>query len=89
MQGILSAARSIRDIMKHARNISETKYALVARHGSVTSSIQQKGLENTTVAEILMYKGNESPGSWLWCRSNDTVHDAVKQVSVIYEISDS
>lgn len=65
-----------------------------ARCGCVTSSVMQKeitedksptmqnkGLENTTVAEVLMTKGEEKVGSWIWCHTDDTVHDAVKQVS--------
>lgn len=44
-------------------------------------TMQNKGLENTTVAEVLMTKGEEQVGSWIWCRTDDTVHDAVKQVS--------
>lgn len=43
--------------------------------------IALKALQNTTVAEVLMTKGEDSAGSWLWCRTNDTVYDAVKQVS--------
>lgn len=39
-----------------------------------------KGLENTTVAEVLMTKEDEKVGSWLWCKSDDTVYDAAKQV---------
>ncbi|XP_017251732.1 CBS domain-containing protein CBSX3, mitochondrial isoform X2 [Daucus carota subsp. sativus] len=42
-------------------------------------TMQDKGLENTTVAEVLMTKGEEKVGSWIWCRADDTVHDAVKQ----------
>uniref|UniRef100_A0A7N0V616 CBS domain-containing protein n=1 Tax=Kalanchoe fedtschenkoi TaxID=63787 RepID=A0A7N0V616_KALFE len=82
MQGFLRAARSFRDTMKQATNLAETKNVL-ARLRCVTSSpvMHQKGLENTTVAEVLISKGDESPGSWLWCRSNDTVHDAVKQMA--------
>ncbi|KAL8148574.1 CBS domain-containing protein CBSX3, mitochondrial-like [Apium graveolens] len=62
--------------------------------GCVTSSVtqkentedkspimQNKGLENTTVAEVLMTKGEEQVGSWIWCRTDDTVHDAVKQMA--------
>ncbi|KAK1399258.1 Cystathionine beta-synthase (CBS) family protein [Heracleum sosnowskyi] len=60
-----------------------------ARCGFVTSSVtedksptmQNKGLENTTVAEVLMTKGEEQVGSWIWCRTDDTVHDAVKQMA--------
>lgn len=44
---------------------------------------QNKGLENMTVAEVLMTKGEEKVGSWIWCRTDDTVHDAVKQVGFL------
>lgn len=44
---------------------------------------QNKGLESMTVADVLMTKGEEKVGSWIWCRSDDTVHDAVKQVSFL------
>lgn len=44
-------------------------------------TIADKGLKNTTVAEVLMTKGEEKVGSWLWCRSNDSVYDAVKQMA--------
>ncbi|PIN13080.1 hypothetical protein CDL12_14306 [Handroanthus impetiginosus] len=43
--------------------------------------IPQKGLQNTKVAQVLMTKGDEKVGSWLWCRTNDTVYDAVKQMA--------
>lgn len=73
-----------------------------ARCGCVTSSVtqkgnteeesltmQNKGLENTTVAEVLMTKGEEQVGSWIWCRTDDTVHDAVKKVSCTYSQKDN
>lgn len=41
---------------------------------------QHKGLENVTVEEVLMTKEGEKAGSWLCCRMDDTVYDAVKQV---------
>ncbi|CAI9763729.1 unnamed protein product [Fraxinus pennsylvanica] len=44
-------------------------------------TIADKGLKNTTVAEVLMTKGEERVGSWLWCHSNDSVYDAVKQMA--------
>ncbi|XP_024032405.1 CBS domain-containing protein CBSX3, mitochondrial-like, partial [Morus notabilis] len=46
-----------------------------------SSSVQEKGLENVTVAEILMAKGGESTGPWLWCNSNDAVSDAAKNMA--------
>lgn len=41
----------------------------------------ETGLRNTTVAEVLSTKGQDKAGSWLWCRTDDTAYDAVKQVS--------
>lgn len=49
--------------------------------GAPLHSMPEKGLQNTTVAEVLMTKGEEKVGSWLWCRTDDTVYEAVKQVS--------
>ncbi|XP_024970075.1 CBS domain-containing protein CBSX3, mitochondrial-like isoform X2 [Cynara cardunculus var. scolymus] len=46
-----------------------------------TIEADQKGLENTTVAEVLMTKEDEKVGSWLWCKSDDTVYDAAKQMA--------
>ncbi|GAA0161417.1 hypothetical protein LIER_17741 [Lithospermum erythrorhizon] len=53
------------------------------RHSCVISPpyMHQKGLENTTVEDILMNKGEEKVGSWLWCRIDDTAHDAAKQMA--------
>lgn len=46
-----------------------------------------KGLENTTVAEVLMKKEDEKDGPWLWCTSDDTVYDAAKQVCCQLSVS--
>lgn len=50
--------------------------------GCVTSypAMQQKGLENVSVSEVLMTKGEEKVGSWLSCRVDDAVINAVKNV---------
>ncbi|KAK6939481.1 CBS domain [Dillenia turbinata] len=44
-------------------------------------AIQHKGLGNTTVADVVMTKGDNTVGSWLWCRTKDTVYDAVKNMA--------
>ncbi|TKY75160.1 CBS domain-containing protein CBSX3 [Spatholobus suberectus] len=51
--------------------------------GCVTSSphMQQKGLENVTVSDVLMTKGEENVGSWLWCRVDDAVINAMKNMA--------
>ncbi|XP_027148354.1 CBS domain-containing protein CBSX3, mitochondrial-like [Coffea eugenioides] len=51
------------------------------RPAEESSPLQHKGLENVTVAEVLMTKGGEKAGSWLSCRADDTVYDAVKQMA--------
>ncbi|RDX75815.1 CBS domain-containing protein CBSX3, mitochondrial [Mucuna pruriens] len=49
----------------------------------VTSSprMQQKGLENVMVSDVLMTKGEENVGSWLWCRVDDAVINAMKNMA--------
>lgn len=58
---------------------------IFSRFGCVTSSttMPEKGLENLTVADVLMTKGEDKTGSWLWCRTNDTVYDAVNNVGFL------
>ncbi|CAK9178509.1 unnamed protein product [Ilex paraguariensis] len=89
MQGLTRAVRTCQGTLKLAnlqhlvlRDTAEMK-KVFSRYGFATSSppTQHKGLENTTVAEVLMTKGEEQVGSWLWCRTTDTVYDAVKQMA--------
>lgn len=72
----------------HGRVTSKMEKMITSRFGRVTcsSSMQQKGLENVTVAEVLMTKGDVHTGSWLWCRSDEPVVDAVKNVSLQYDL---
>ncbi|CAL5418316.1 unnamed protein product [Camellia sinensis] len=90
MQGFIRAVRSCHETLKLAilqhslvRDTTEMN-KVFSRCGRVTSSppaaMHQKGLENTTVADVLMTKGGEKVESWLWCSTDDTVHDAVKQM---------
>ncbi|PWA78299.1 cystathionine beta-synthase (CBS) family protein [Artemisia annua] len=61
----------LNQLQKYTENASIIKSPLM----------HQKGLENTTVAEVLMTKEDEKAGSWLWCKSDDTVYDAAKQMA--------
>ncbi|KAH9618038.1 hypothetical protein KSS87_014835 [Heliosperma pusillum] len=89
MQALFQVARSCKEtaklaILRHSlgRDTAEMK-KLFARLGyshSLPPSINHKGLENTTVEDVLMIKDGDKQGSWLWCRSDDTVHAAVKQM---------
>lgn len=90
MQGIGRATRSCQETLKlailqhrHGRRTAEREKAFSCLGCVTTTSnptMELKGLENTTVAQVLMTKGEEKSGSWLWCRSNDTVYDAAKHV---------
>ncbi|ESQ30882.1 hypothetical protein EUTSA_v10011792mg [Eutrema salsugineum] len=55
-----------------------------AGFGGVTSSPPpEKGLENLTVADVLLTKDNDDgmADTWISCRTNDTVFDAVKNMA--------
>lgn len=84
MQVLAQAVRSLKHAVlqnSHLRDATEMKRVFFQRACIIPSSMtQQKGLENTTVAEVLMTKDEEKVGSWLWCSTDDTVYDAVKQV---------
>ncbi|XP_021745333.1 CBS domain-containing protein CBSX3, mitochondrial-like [Chenopodium quinoa] len=71
-------------ILQHSlgRNPVEQK-KVFARLRCVISTppVNHKGLENTTVSDVLMTKGGERAGSWLWCRADETVQDAVTQMA--------
>ena len=43
---------------------------------------EENGFESTTIADILKAKGEKADGSWLFCKTDDTVYDAVKHVSL-------
>lgn len=87
MQGVAQALRFHGNKIKHAI-LQQMKAKdmfqwsnVFARFESDSSapSMAIKGLENTTVADILNTKGDEA-GALYWCRSNDYVYDAAKQV---------
>ncbi|KAL8543488.1 hypothetical protein ACS0TY_004144 [Phlomoides rotata] len=46
-----------------------------------SGSLPEKGLQNTTVAQVLLTKGEEKVGSWIWCRTDDSVYDAIKRMA--------
>ncbi|KAF3976839.1 hypothetical protein ACB098_01G048200 [Castanea mollissima] len=83
MQGIFRAVRSCQETLKAAILQHSHGRGKIFTFGGTTSSSpeQLKGLENVTVAEVLMTKGEEKTGSWLWCRTDDAVIDAVKNMA--------
>ncbi|KAJ9166075.1 hypothetical protein P3X46_020874 [Hevea brasiliensis] len=89
MQGLIRGVRSCQEILTvgipkhfHWKDIVE-RQNIFSRFECVISSppMPEKGLENLTVADVLMTKGEEKTGSWLWCRTNDTVYDAVNNMA--------
>uniref|UniRef100_B9GRM7 CBS domain-containing protein n=1 Tax=Populus trichocarpa TaxID=3694 RepID=B9GRM7_POPTR len=89
MQGLVQGVRSCQETLRvailrhpHVRDIIERR-KILSHSGCVTSSppVGEKGLENLTVADVLVTKGEEKLGSWLWCRTTDTVYDAVKNMA--------
>ncbi|OVA18741.1 CBS domain [Macleaya cordata] len=83
MQGIARAMRSRQDMFKHGILRRSCLADMVTARARVcvtssTASWQHKGLENTTVAEVLKTKGEEKDGSLFCCHTNDTVYDAVQ-----------
>lgn len=93
MQRMVRGVLSIQEIIKSAilknckgRYIAEGN-GIYSRIGCVTSSspIEEKGLENITVANILMTKGEDKVGSWLWCYTDDSVDDAARNVRLLVQ----
>ncbi|TYH64788.1 hypothetical protein ES332_D06G011400v1 [Gossypium tomentosum] len=83
MQGLIQGLRSCwQERIKLAilRNSGgHNRKNMFSRTGSVET--EEKGLENITVADVLISKGKENVGSWLWCRVNDNVDDAMKNMA--------
>jgi len=48
---------------------------------NVSQKLEDVGFESTKISDILKEKGVKSDGSWLWCSTDDTVYDAVKQMT--------
>ncbi|KAJ6920710.1 hypothetical protein NC651_014330 [Populus alba x Populus x berolinensis] len=84
MEGLVRGIRSCQEtlrvaILKHPRD----RRNIFSRFGRVTSSlpVREKGLENLKVADVLMTKGEDKIGSLLWCRTTDSVYDAVENMA--------
>lgn len=87
-----SRVRSCYEMIKTAtflqnnRHGKETRWNLFSRISSSIPEVPHRGLENVTVADVLMTKEEDKTGSWLWCRTDDTVYDAVKNVIMLLSV---
>ncbi|KAK3022101.1 hypothetical protein RJ639_045945, partial [Escallonia herrerae] len=87
MQGLGQAVRSCQEalalaVLRHSSVRNTAEIRKVSRSGCVTSSLPIQDRESEDKCQkILMTKGEEKVGSWLWCRSDDSVYDAVKQMN--------
>ncbi|CAN1296413.1 CBS domain-containing protein CBSX3, mitochondrial [Linum perenne] len=89
MQGAIGAFFSRAGVVKttllqHVRVLNPALRPLVfSRSESVSSAarIEEHGFEHTTISDVLSGKGKGADGSWLWCTTDDTVHDAVHSMT--------
>ncbi|KAE8674508.1 CBS domain-containing protein CBSX3 [Hibiscus syriacus] len=88
MQGLIQGLRSCWQerikvaIIRHSGGTSSSKTMM----SSQSMEMEEKGLENMTVADVLMTKGEATVGSWISCRINDNVDDAMKNVSTMHPL---
>ncbi|KAJ6708865.1 CYSTATHIONINE BETA-SYNTHASE (CBS) FAMILY PROTEIN [Salix koriyanagi] len=86
VQGVRACQETLRVAILRRPHVSDTieRRKILPHFGRVTSTppVGEKEQENLTVADVLMIKGEEKVGSWLWCRTTDTVYDAVKNVGL-------
>nr|AIN39814.1 hypothetical protein [Zoysia matrella] len=88
MQRAIQSIGSHGSVLKSAvlRHISAPKSAMLptafSRFMSVSAaSLEERGFETATVADVLKSKGKGADGSWLFCTTEDTVYDAVKSMT--------
>ncbi|XVE94691.1 hypothetical protein REPUB_Repub02eG0030900 [Reevesia pubescens] len=80
MQGLIRGLRSCEETAKFSI-LKNSRFGCVTSSHPAAMEMQEKGLENMTVTDVLMTKGEENVGSWLWCRINDNVDDAMKNMA--------
>jgi hypothetical protein len=89
MQGIAKALRLHGRQLRHAvlQHMNKGIFSwatLISRiqSESPTVIIPHMGLDNITVSEILKAKGEAEAGAVYWCDTGNSVHEAVKHVSI-------
>ena len=53
---------------------------------STAARLQEHGFESTTISDILKQKGDKADGHWLFCKTEDSVYEAVKSVNEVDKI---
>ncbi|BBN06453.1 hypothetical protein MPTK1_3g21280 [Marchantia polymorpha subsp. ruderalis] len=48
---------------------------------NASQKLEDVGFESTKISDILKDKGDKASGAWLWCSTDDSVYDAVKQMT--------
>ncbi|XP_058092076.1 CBS domain-containing protein CBSX3, mitochondrial-like isoform X2 [Magnolia sinica] len=84
MQGVTRAIPALKHAILQHPHMKKTIFRSKAFSRSeciLSAPKEHKGLENTTVAEVLKTKGECADRSLLWCRIDDTVYDAVKHMT--------
>lgn len=81
VRGLLSNGKNV--VLQHFRLGNQWMRPIAfARYESTESArLDDHGFEKTTISDILKTKGKSADGSWLWCKTDDTVYDAVKSMT--------
>lgn len=77
VKGKLSVASSL----QHLPPSAPCALAFQRQESGKADPLEEHGFESTTIADILKGKGEKADGSWLFCKTDDTVYDAVKSMT--------
>ncbi|KAH8975051.1 hypothetical protein BDL97_01G135900 [Sphagnum fallax] len=81
VQGRALSASLLQHIRLGGSALSSTIQARKESGQPDKESLEEHGFERSTIADILKEKGQKADGSWLWCTVDQTVYDAVKQMT--------
>eukprot|EP00250_Pteridium_aquilinum_P020879 c24976_g2_i1 orf=216-827(+) len=77
VKGKLMAASSL----QHVLPSSACAIAFQRHESGKPDPLEEHGFESTTIADILSAKGKKADGSWLFCKTDDSVYEAVKSMT--------
>ncbi|MCO5597527.1 hypothetical protein L7F22_051605 [Adiantum nelumboides] len=67
--------------LQHVSPTSACAIAFQRHESGKAEPLEEHGFESTTIEDILKSKGEKADGSWLFCKTDDTVYDAVKSMT--------